>query len=65
MSDGQGTIFVAYGADMVKKGAPAPIEYSAEKIKDIILSARKRELVSGLERDLLKDAQTKEIFEIL
>lgn len=62
---GQDNVFVAYVADMVKKGSPAPIEYSAEKIKDIILSARKRELVSSLERDLLKDAQIKEIFEIL
>lgn len=63
--DGRGNVFVAYVTDMVKKGSPAPIEYSTEKIKDIILSERKRELVSGLERDLLKDARTKEKFEIL
>ena len=63
--DGKGNVFVAYVADMVKKGSPAPIEYSTEKIKDIILSERKRLLVSGLERDLLKDARTKEKIEIL
>ena len=62
---GEGNVFVAYVTDMVKKGSPAPIEYSTEKIKDIILSARKRQLVSGLERDLLKDARTKDKFEIL
>ena len=42
----------------------APLDYCAERIKDILLSARKHELVSGLEQDLLKDALGKGKFVI-
>ena len=51
-----GNLRVAWVVDIVHKGSPAPLDYCAERIEDIILSARKHELVSGLERDLLKDA---------
>ena len=51
-----GNLRVAWVVDIVQKGSPAPLDYCAERIKDVILSARKHELVAGLEQDLLKDA---------
>ena len=57
-------IRVAYVVDIVQKGSPAPLDYCEERIRDLILSARKHELVSGLERDLLSDARNKEKFVI-
>ena len=62
--DDAGNLRVAYIADMVRKGDPAPLEYCAERIREIILSARKHDLVSGLERDLLMDARNKGKFVI-
>ena len=59
-----GNLRVAYVVDLVKKGEPAPLEYCADRIRDIILSARKHELVSGLEQELLSDARNKEKFVI-
>ena len=55
-----GNLRVAYVVDIVPKGKPAPLEYCAGRIEDILLSTRKHELVSGLERDLLNDARKKE-----
>ena len=51
-----GNLRVAYVVDIVRKGNPAPLDYCADRIEDIILSARKHELAGSLERDLLKDA---------
>ena len=59
-----GNLRVAWVVDIVQKGSPAPLDYCADRIEDIILSARKHELVSGLERDLLKDALGKGKFVI-
>ena len=59
-----GNLRVAYVVDMVRQGEPAPLEYCGERIRDILLSARKHALVSGLERDLLNDARNKEKFVI-
>ena len=59
-----GNLRVAYVVELVKKGEPAPLEYCADRIRDIILSARKHELVSGLEQELLNDARNKEKFVI-
>ena len=64
LPDDGGNLRVAYVVDMVAKGNPAPLEYCAERIREIILSARKHELVSGLDRDLLNDARNKEKFVI-
>ena len=64
MPDDNGNLRVAYVAKMVSKGSPAPLEYCEERIRDIILSARKHDLVDGLERDLLMDARNKEKFVI-
>ena len=59
-----GNLRVAWVVDIVQKGNPAPLDYCAERIKDILLSARKHELVSGLEQELLKDALGKGKFVI-
>jgi hypothetical protein len=59
-----GNLRVAYVVDIVQKGNPAPLDYCEERIKDILLSSRKHDLVSGLERDLLKDALGKGKFVI-
>ena len=45
-------------------GQPAPVEYSAPVIKDMIISTRKQSLITGLEQDLLKDAREKGQFVI-
>ena len=55
--DTTGFIKLAYVPEMIAKGRKAPVEYSAPIIKDMIISARKQALISGLERDLLNDAR--------
>ena len=55
--DTLGVARVAYIKEVMKKGEVAPIEYSAQSIKDIIISARKQTLISTLEQDLLNDAR--------
>ena len=59
-----GNLRVAYVVDIVQKGNPAPLDYCEDRIKDILLSSRKHDLVSGLERDLLNDALAKGKFVI-
>jgi hypothetical protein len=48
-------VMVAYVLDIVRKG-PAPIEYCSGRIRDILMSARKHDLMNSLERDLLENA---------
>ena len=55
--DTVGYMRLTYVSDMVAKGKVAPIEYCSENIRDIIISARKQELINNLERDLLNDAR--------
>ena len=55
--DTVGYMKLTYISDMVAKGKIAPVEYCSENIRDIIISARKQELIINLERDLLKDAR--------
>ena len=59
-----GNLRVAWVVDIVQKGSPAPLDYCTNRIEDIILSARKHALVSGLEQDLLNDALGKGKFVI-
>ena len=40
----------------MKPGEVTPLEYNAEKIREIIISRRKQELISNLQRDILNDA---------
>lgn len=63
-TDTTGITHMAFVADMVSAGQVAPLEYSAGKIKDIILSSRKQALINGLERDLLNDARENGTFVI-
>lgn len=55
--DTTGHVKLAYVPEMIAKGNKAPVEYSTPMIKDMIISARKQALISGLERDLLNDAR--------
>lgn len=64
MPDGENKVSVAYIVDYMKAGETAPVEYCKDKIRDIIISGRKHELLTGLERDLIEDAKVKENFEI-
>lgn len=42
--------------DYVAPGETTPFEYNSEKIKEIIISRRKQELLAALQRDILNDA---------
>lgn len=42
--------------EYVGPGEVTPFEYNSEKIKDIIISKRKQELLLNLQRDILNDA---------
>ena len=42
--------------DYVPAGRVAPYEYCRDRIRDVILSRRKQELLTSLERNLLNDA---------
>ena len=55
--DTTGYLKLAYIPEMIGKGRQAPVDYCAPMIKDMIISARKQALISGLERDLLNDAR--------
>lgn len=53
--DGRDDVMIAYVTDMVRYGV-APLESCTSRIRDFILSGRKRELLSGLEQELLQKA---------
>ena len=55
--DTLGVTDLAYISEMVNTGELAPLEYVSQQIRDIIISARKQNLISTLEQDLLKDAR--------
>ena len=55
--DTTGVTNMAFVTEVLKVGEYAPVDYSAPRIKDIIISTRKQALISGLEQDLLKDAR--------
>ena len=63
-TDTTGVMSVAYISEVVPAGKVAPKEYSTPFIKDMIISARKQELITTLEQDLLKDARESGNFEI-
>ena len=54
--DTTGVTNLAFVLETIMSGDYAPIEYTTERIKDIIISTRKQALISSLEQDLLKDA---------
>lgn len=55
--DTTGQTRLTYISDIVSKGKLAPLEFCEPKIKDIIISTRKQQLLTDLERDLLNDAR--------
>ncbi len=55
--DTAGIVSLAYVSEMIREGQTAPMEYCAPEIKDMIISARKQELVNSLEQYLLNDAR--------
>ena len=55
---------LAYISEIIRAGRTAPMEYCVPQIKDMIISARKQALITGLEQDLLKDAREKGQFVI-
>ncbi len=62
--DGTGMLNLAYILDITAEGEPAPVEYCAPGITDIILSTRKRALALSLEQELLTSARDKGKFVI-
>ena len=59
-----GLLSLSYIREYMPAGKIAPIGYATPLIRDILLSTRKRELVSGLEQDLLEQARENGKFEI-
>ena len=57
LDDTTGVTNMAYVSDVLGSGEYAPVDYSAPRIKDIIISTRKQALISALEQDLLNDAR--------
>lgn len=55
--DTLGVTDLAYVAEVMRAGEVAPMDYVAPAIRDIIVSSRKQNLITTLERDLLKDAR--------
>ena len=51
----RGDVMVAYVCDIRRTGT-APFEYCVGRIRDILMSARKHDLMNSLERDLLENA---------
>ena len=62
MREERGDLKLAYVFDMCKAGTLAPPDYCEDRIRDIIISNRKRVLLTTLEQDLLNDALAKEKF---
>ena len=62
--DDAGNVHLAYIVDMVQAGRTAPQEYCSDRIRDLILSARKHQMQKGLEQDLLEDARKNNKFVI-
>ena len=62
--DASGSVGIAIIADLMKAGQTGPIEYYTDRIKDILLSARKMKLLATLEQDLVSRAKAEEEFVI-
>ena len=55
--DTAGQMKLTFISELIPRGDAAPLEFCEGKIKDIIISARKQELIMNLEQDLLNDAR--------
>ena len=58
--DDKGDLRLGYVVKMLKPGTVAPVDYCEQRVRDIIISNRKRDLLSTLEQDLLNDALARE-----
>lgn len=56
-TDTTGISGLAYISEIIQAGETAPLEYTTPAIKDMIISARRQQLISTLERDLLNEAR--------
>ena len=59
VSDDRGDLRIGYICDYQGAGTLAPLDYCKDRIKDIILSSRKQELLSTLDKDLIQNALDK------
>ena len=56
-TDENGILHLAYLVEQVPEGKTAPVEYCEDRIRELILSARKHALEESLEQDVLEDAR--------
>lgn len=56
--DHNGNMNIIYIIEKKNSGETGPVEYYRERIKDILLSVRKKALLTGLERDLIERAHS-------
>jgi len=56
----RGDVKLAYILETRRAGTPAPLDYCEDRIRDIIISSRKHQLLTTLEQDLLKNALSKD-----
>ena len=56
--DTLGRMHLSYITQIKRKGEIAPLDYCKDRIRDIIVSVRKHELLNSLEQELLDDART-------
>lgn len=64
MEDGESNVSVAYIVEMMDAGEIAPLDFCKARIKDIVISGRKHELLVTLEQDLIEEAKVNEDFVI-
>ena len=64
LPDDAGNLRIAYIVEMVPEGKTAPLEYCTQRIRDLILSARKHQVEVSLEASLLEDARKNNKFVI-
>ena len=60
IKDDRGDIKLGYVVKILRAGTLAPLEYCEQRVRDIIISNRKRDLLTTLEQDLLNDALARE-----
>lgn len=64
IKNGNGKDVMAYIIDRVPPETPSPYEFNQLRIREAIISKRKQEILSNLERDLLKEGLEKKILKI-
>lgn len=61
---GEGDVKIGYICELLPAGQVAPLEYCENRIKEIIISNRRHDLLIALEQDLISDAMNKKNFVI-